>query len=437
MYIIYNILVFLSPVVLFPYFLINIIGKGKYRKSIGPKLGFIPKENSAGFVGTPRIWLHAVSVGEVTAAAPIVKALRERLPEACLIVSTGTETGREMARQVMTGVSAFIYFPLDFPCIVRKLLKLTRPDVFAAVETEIWPNFIRLSHRYGTEILLVNARISPRSYKGYFRTRRLWKQVLEMVGAIGAISKIDAERLQRIGVPAAKIRIMGNAKFDGLAARVDEKLKEEISAKLSIPPGSRVFVAGSTHEGEEEMIVRAYSELLKHCPDYLLILVPRHPERGAAVSDLLAKAGFHDRIRMSEIRSGRQRTSERVVIIDVIGELFKAYSLASFVFCGGSLVPKGGQNILEPAAWGKIVFYGPSMEDFQNEKALLESVGCGIPVASGEELQAKMLELLRDPERMASRGEAGRLMIAAHKGASERYAEMIINALSGRCEEPE
>lgn len=437
MYIIYNVLVFLSPVVLFPYFLINIIGKGKYRKSIGPKLGFVPTESLAAFVGTPRIWLHAVSVGEVTAAAPIVKALRERLPEACIVVSTGTETGREMARKVMTGVSAFIYFPLDFPFIVRKLLKLTRPDVFAAVETEIWPNFIRLSHRYGTEILLVNGRISPRSYKGYFRTRRLWKQVLDMVGAIGAISEIDAERLQRIGVPASKIRIMGNAKFDGLAARVDEKLKAEISAKLMIPPGSRVFVAGSTHEGEEDVVLRAYSELLKKYPDFLLILVPRHPERGAAVSDLLARTGFHDRIRMSEIRSGKQRTSERVVIIDVIGELFKAYSLASFVFCGGSLVAKGGQNILEPAAWGKIVFYGPSMEDFQSEKALLESVGCGIPVESGEELQTKILELLRDPERMASRGEAGRLMIAAHKGASERYAEMIIKALPGKCENPE
>ena len=432
MFILYNVILYLGLVILAPFYAFKIAWTGKYRQSIGPKFGLIPSKTFEEMKGTPRIWVHAVSVGEVTAAAPIIRALRARIPQACIVLSTSTETGQEMARKIVSGTTSLIYFPLDLPFVVRKVLRETKPDVFTAVETEIWPNFIRIGKRMGAEILIVNGRLSPRSFRGYFRTRWFWRRVLGMIRTIGAISEIDAQRLQQIGVPASKIHILGNAKFDSLAARVNESLRTEIANKLNIPENARAFVAGSTHEGEEEAVLRAYAELLKSDPDFLLILIPRHIERGETISRMVVEAGFPDHIRMSEILDGKSRTAERVIIVDTIGELFKVYSLATFVFCGGSLVPRGGQNILEPAAWGKLVFSGPFMDDFQEEKALLEEAGSIDLVCDSEDLLGRMRYYLEHPEELAAKGEAGRRAIAAHQGASERYADMIIGTLRSR-----
>jgi 3-deoxy-D-manno-octulosonic-acid transferase len=194
-------------------------------------------------------------------------------------------------------------------------------------------------------------------------------------------------------------------------------------------PGEGVLVAGSTHDGEETVILEVYRRLLEHRPDFKLILVPRHIERGEAVAEIIRRAGFADCIRMSEIQTGRRRRGERVVLVDVIGELFKLYSLATVVFCGGSLVPKGGQNLLEAAAWGKVVFHGPHMDDFQGERALLEEAGAGIAVRDGEELYTGIRELLDNPDLMQQKGEAGRKAVAANRGASARYADLIADAL--------
>lgn len=432
MYFIYNILLFLSLIFLAPYYGLKMVFTGKYRKSIGPKLGRIEFATLERLPGSPRIWIHAVSVGEVTAAAPIINALRERLPQAAIILSTSTETGQAMAQKIVTGVDALIYYPLDFPQIVRRMIDLIQPNAFIAVETEIWPNFIRICREKRVEVLIVNGRISPRSFSGYRRTRFFWKRVLGLTYRIGAISEIDAERLISIGVQETKIRVLGNAKIDSLAARVDSLLQQKIARQLSIPPSARVFVAGSTHEGEEKTVLDVYARLLKLYPDFLLIIIPRHIERGKTVLDLVRGAGFTDCISMSEILAGRIRRDERVVVVDVIGELFKIYSLATFVFCGGSLVPRGGQNILEPAAWGKVVFYGPSMDDFLEEKALLERTGSGVVVRDGDELFAKALELIQNPDVLTERGTAGGKAIASNRGAAERYAKLIIEAVEKR-----
>jgi 3-deoxy-D-manno-octulosonic-acid transferase len=187
----------------------------------------------------------------------------------------------------------------------------------------------------------------------------------------------------------------------------------------------RVFVAGSTHDGEEKIVLYVYRRLLERYPDFKLIIVPRHPERGQAVLSLVKETGFADCMTMTEIKDGRHRTGERIIVIDVIGELFKVYSLASVVFCGGSLVPKGGQNILEPAAWGKVIFYGPSMDDFRDEKELLEKAGAGIMVKSGDELLAGILTLMSDPDMLVRKGEEGRRIVVSNMGAADRYAEMV------------
>lgn len=424
----YNALLLAASAFAVPYYGARMVLTGKYRRSLGPKFGRLP-EGIESPRGEPRIWLHAVSVGEVTAAAPIAAALRARFPGACIVFSTSTETGQEMARNLATAATVHIYYPLDIPQVVRKVLDWVRPDVFIPVETELWPNFIRLCRERGTKVVLANGRISPRSYRRYRATGFFWKEVLASIDAAGVISQTDARRLAEIGMPAGRITILGNAKYDGLAARVSPELQAEISGRLGIAPGEKVLVAGSTHEGEEALILDLYRKLLTDRPDFKLILVPRHIDRGEAVARLVREAGFTDCIRMSQINEGRKRQGERVVLIDVIGELFKVYSLATVVFCGGSLVPKGGQNILEAAAWGKVVFYGPHMEDFQGEKGLLEEVGGGICVRDGEELGVAVGKLLDDPALLLAKGEAGRKAVEANRGAAARYASLIADIL--------
>ncbi len=425
----YNVLLFIAAFFLIPFFLVKILFTGKYRKSIGPKFGRIQQRVFEEMKGSPRIWVHAVSVGEVTAAAPIVGSLRNMYPEACIVLSTSTETGQEMARRLVTEATAHIYYPLDIPHVVRKIINRVNPDIFVPVETEIWPNFIRICNEKGIKIAMVNGRISPRSFRRYGRTRFFWKRIMNMIGTIGAISAVDASRLEALGVEPSKIRVMGNAKYDSLAARADDVLRDEIAAKLDISPGTDVFVAGSTHEGEDDVVLTVYRALIDKYPDMLMIIVPRHPERGEDVLSLAKNKGFGDCVTMTEINGGGKRAGRRIIIIDVIGELFKAYGLATMVFCGGSLVPKGGQNILEPAAWGKVVLYGPSMEDFMDEREKLEMTGGGITIRDGDELLGEMLKLMEDPEACLRKGMAGQVMVASNTGAARRYAEMIQSQL--------
>jgi 3-deoxy-D-manno-octulosonic-acid transferase len=299
--------------------------------------------------------VHAVSVGEVTAAAPIIASLRGQLPDACIVLSTTTETGQEMARQIVTEANAFIFYPLDISFVVRKAIDQVRPDIFVIVETELWPNFIRCCQSHGVKIVMTNGRLSPRSFRKYALTRFFWKGILDAVDEVGVISETDGQRFLSLGAPESRLHVFGNAKYDSLAAKASPSVQEEISLRLNIKPGERVFVAGSTHEGEDAIILGVYGELLKTWPDFNLIIVPRHVERAQAVLSLAREAGFEDTISITEIARGRKRRDERIIVIDAIGELFKAYSLATVVFCGGSIVPKGGQNILEAAAWGKVV----------------------------------------------------------------------------------
>jgi len=425
--VLYNLTLLAGLALLAPYYAFRILVTGKYRASIAQKLGRLPDGTIASLRGRPRIWIHAVSVGEVTAAAPVVAALRGKLPGACILLSTGTETGQAMAKRLAPQATAYLYFPLDLPWVVKSVIAKIVPDIVVLTETELWPNFLRHCAKRGIPAVMINGRISPRSFRRYSRTSFFWKGVLESVLEIGVISGVDADRIRAIGAAPQKVRIMGNAKYDSIASRVSGEAWSRKAAQMQMTADTRVLVAGSTHEGEEAVVLNAYRGLLRDFPDLRLILVPRHPERGAALRDLVAQEG-HACILMSEIRAGRQPGGE-VVVVDVIGELFGLYSLASVVYCGGSLVPKGGQNILEPAAWGKVVFYGPSMEDFQDEKALLEEAGAGVCVRDGQELLEGMKRILSDPEELRRRGAEGQRRVLSSRGAAERYAAMIIKNL--------
>jgi 3-deoxy-D-manno-octulosonic-acid transferase len=424
-YILYNILLFLAAIVGGPFYLLKIAFTGKYRKSFIQKLGGRQKKILDQLKNNQRVWVHAVSVGEVTAAAPIVNALKEKMPEIEIIFSTSTETGQEMARRIVAGASAFIYYPLDIPYVVRKTIGLVKPDVFVMVETELWPNFLAACSARNIKTIMVNGRISPRSYRKYKGTSFFWKKILTYLDSAAMISVVDAERLQNIGLDVRKIQVLGNAKYDALAAQALPSVQKEIAAAFNVHSDERFFVAGSTHQGEEEIVIAVYQKLLHLHPDLKLIIVPRHIERAKDVRDLLQKNNLSNIIAASEMRNGKVRQGEQVILVDVIGELFKVYSLATIVYCGGSLVPKGGQNILEAAAWGKVIFYGPSMEDFTAEKTLLEKAGAGVTINNEEELLQGIIGLLADPEDLAARGARGKEVVAANMGAATLYAELI------------
>ncbi|HQL00380.1 MAG TPA: glycosyltransferase N-terminal domain-containing protein, partial [Smithellaceae bacterium] len=367
---VYNILLMILAIPGLVYFLLKMLVTGKYRNSFLQKLAGRQKHILDAVGPGRRIWIHAVSVGEVTAAAPIVAALKQQNPDIRIIVSTSTETGQEMARNLIADADAFIYFPLDLPFAVHRMLNQVRPNLFVLVETELWPNFLAGCRRRGVGVLLANGRISPRSFKKYYRTRFFWKRALGDITEAGMISRTDARRIGQIGMDNAKIQVLGNAKYDALSVLASPALYEETARRFGVEPGEKFFVAGSTHPGEEDAVIRTYRAILNVRPEFGLILVPRHIERAHEVLDLLRQSGLRDILTVSEMRAGRMRRGEKVLVVDVIGELFKIYSLAEIVYCGGSLVPRGGQNILEPAAWGKVVLYGPSMDDFSSEAAL-------------------------------------------------------------------
>ena len=426
----YNILLLIAAVPGLIFFLLKMLITGKYRNSFVQRFGGRQGAILAGLKEGRRVWLHAVSVGEVTAAAPIVASMKKRKPDVQVVFSTSTETGQDMAKRLVKEADAFIYFPLDFPFVVRKALDLVHPDVFALVETELWPNFLAACNRRGISSLMVNGRISPRSFGKYQATGFFWRRILESVAEAGMISDIDASRIAGIGMATEKIKVLGNAKYDALAAMASPALHEEITGRLRVRDHEKFFVAGSTHPGEEDAVIEAYKKLLARYPEFRLILVPRHIERTHDVIGVLRQSGLDDIITFTEIRDGRERGDEKVMVVDVIGELFKIYSLGTIVYCGGSLVPKGGQNILEAAAWGKVIFYGPSMDDFSQEAALLEDAGAGIRIRNARELSEGMLQILADPQDARRRGERGRAVVLANMGAAQRYAEMMIRHLA-------
>ncbi len=432
MYFFYSFVLTALGLVSFPFFLAKMIFAGKTYGSLTQKLGFLPAEICAAR-GEPRIWVHAVSVGEVSAVQPLLRRIRETYPEALLLLSTGTASGQKVARERIGEASGVFYFPLDLPWIVRRVLGRVKPDLFITAETELWPNLLRLAKQGGARTMLANGRISDRSFPRYRRTRFFWTAVLDYLDVCSMIGVHDGERIVAMGANPVTVFVNGNCKFDQAVSSADPMLREEMQRLLGLGPREAVFVAGSTHEGEEEIVLRAFLKMRRRHPGLVLVLVPRHAERAARVEKILAAAGLaEDALRRSAVQTGGMG-DKRVLLWDTFGELFKVYSIATLVFCGGSLVPRRGQNILEPAAWGKVVLYGPSMEDFADARRLLESAGAGIPVRNGEEIAAQSLRLLDDPQDLETRGNAGREALAASCGASERNMHLVRRLIqSGR-----
>jgi len=430
LYTIYVILTGILFLFLLPFLLMYVGITGRYRRHLGERLGWIRPETLRRLGHGTRIWIHAVSLGEVKVAESIIGALRQSMPTCSVLVSTMTEHGRALADERFGENIPVVYAPVDFIACFRIALGRVRPDVMVFLETEIWPAWLSEARRLGIPTVLINGRISVRSIGGYRRLRPFFREVLQNVNAFSMISQEDAARIRSIGAPPHRIEVNGNAKYDILAQAPDPRLETEIREILALDVSDRVVVAGSTRQGEEEIILNAYTRVLEAFPKTILVIVPRHIDRTGDIARLVERRGLPFQLR-TEIGDGRVRT-EKVVIINTFGELFKIYSVATIVFCGASLAPLGGQNPLEPAVWGKPVLYGPSMEDFLDAKDLLESSRASIPVSTPEELGEKILWLLGHPEEARGYGERAREAVLRNRGSASKHAQVI----AGLAEKP-
>lgn len=401
---------------------------GRYRKGFRERLGFLPHSISQRLTGSPRIWIHAVSLGEIRAAAPLVKELRRIMPGCSVIVSTTTEHGRDLATKTFGNDMPVVYAPVDFIVPVRVALSRVRPDIFVPLETEIWPTWVAEARRMGIKTAVVNGRISKRSISGYSKLRPLFREVLKNIDAFSMISEEDATRIRMMGADPRKIIINGNAKYDLLAGSTDPAMAKEMRRILNLDASQIVLVAGSTRCGEEAMVLDAYEAILAEFPNTLLIIAPRHIERTPEIRAMIERRGLAYQLRDEVGVSGKSRTAP-ILIMNTFGELFQLYSIGTIVFCGGSLVPLGGHNPLEAAVWGKVVFYGPSMEDFVDAKTLLEEVEAGLVVSGPEALAEKAIWFLRHPDVLKRNGMRARNAVIRNKNASERHAKVIASLL--------
>ncbi len=393
------------------------------------RLGFLPAKAVKSLSGSPRIWIHGASLGEIRVAAAIIKSLQVKLPGCAIVVSTVTEHGRNLALEIFEKEIPVVYAPLDLPGCALQALSSIRPDVMVFLETELWPVWIFTARRLGIKLALLNGRISPRSLKSYLKFRPFFRSVLKNFDAFSMISKTDADRIHAMGAPSSKIRVNGNAKYDHTITSPDPAVEREMRRILNLAPSDRVIVAGSTRGGEEAMLLEVYEKIRSKYPDILLILAPRHIKRAPDICALIRNRGLKYQLR-TEIGRGKTERTAQILIIDTFGELFNIYSVATVVFCGASLVPLGGQNPLEPAVWGKPILYGPHMEDFLDAKEMLESAGGSMRVSDPQELAEAFFDLLDDPEKADTLGHNARETAFQTQAAAHRHADVIKNLFS-------
>jgi 3-deoxy-D-manno-octulosonic-acid transferase len=391
----YSVALGLGMLASLPYWLFQMARHGKYSKGLAERLGRLPARLQLPERQEQVIWVHAVSVGEVLAVAGLVDELR-RSSSHRIFVSTTTDTGQELARKRFGEANVF-YFPMDFGFAIRSYLRVLRPKMVVIAETEFWPNFISLAHASGARIAVVNARISDRSWPRYRRFRGLMRKLLANVDLFLAQTPQDAERLQDIGASPARVRVSGNLKFD-IPAPVPPKIVESVRASIKASGAEPVLVCGSTVEGEEPLLLKAFENVLVQYPRVVLILAPRHPERFPAVAALLEQMSI--RFQRRSAWNGEALTGG-VLLLDTIGELSALYGLADVAFVGGSLVPRGGHNIIEPALHGVAIVVGNHTENFRDMVSLFKGRDA-VRIVGPAELPLVFLELLaNDVERKA------------------------------------
>lgn len=439
MYFIYSFLMGLVGLLLTPYWLVKGLRQGKYLSNLGQRLGFsFPALDKLPANRPGAIWIHAVSVGEALSGVTLARRLKERFPERPLVVSTTTMTGQALAKERLPFADAIFYFPLDWAFCVRRALRAVRPTVVVILETEIWPNFLREARRSDVPVVFVSGRISDRSFGRFeksasvfgFFLRPFMRNVLANASAFFMQSDKDADRLRAMGAPSGRVQVNGNLKYD-LELPAPTPLSNWLAAEAQRSGRSPIIVAGSVVATEEPLALIAFGTLQGEFPKALLVLAPRKPECFDSAAQFIEDS-HRKFVRRSQLpvpgpsQNGKPPGEFRiaddvtVLLVDSIGELASLYRVADGAFVGGSLVDSGGHNILEPAAFGKVPVFGPSMENFAEISARFTAADAAIQVESPEDAGVTWIELLRDPQRAARMGETARQLVATSRGATER-----------------
>ena len=428
MYLLYSVATLIALVALSPYFLYQALRHKKYVGSLGQRLGYLPV--ALNLDGEASIWIHAVSVGEVLSTRPVIEELRKRYPSLRLFLSTTTRSGQQIARRSITDVDGIFYFPFDWPFTVRRTLSIVRPKLFVMVENEIWPTMLRECRRRGIKTIVINGRISVRSFPRYRLIRPFFKRVLADIDRFCVQGEETAGRLISLGAERSRLTITGSLKFDALdATPLPGRGPARVLRFFRMSPNRPVLIAGSTMRGEDEAVIRAFNRV-RTTPggvNALLVIAARHPERFDEVERLCKSEGLST-VRRSELPIDAEPRAD-AVILDTIGELAHLYQIATAVFVGGSLVPAGGHNILEPALYGKSIVFGPHMENFNEIAETFLANRAAIQVHNPRELETAIVGLLGDPVRRARLGAAARALIDTNRGAKDRTLAVIADLL--------
>jgi len=427
MYVLYSLLSLVFLIAVSPYLLYQAIRHRKYVGSLRQRLGFLPL--SFNVDGDASIWIHAVSVGETLTTRALLTELHARFPRLKIFLSTTTMTGQQVAKK-LPDVDGVFYFPYDWSFTVARTLDLVRPRLFLMMETEIWPNLLRMCRARGVHTVLVNGRVSPRSYARYRWVRPLFRRVLQDVDRFCMQSEESARRIIHLGAARERVTVTGSLKFDSLdwpGVGPHGQSRDRVLRFFRVSEQRPVIIAASTLRGEDAAALSAFRRAKATWPNALLIIAPRHPERFGEVTRLVAEEGFRV-TRRTELPVDAEPRGD-VIVLDTIGELARLYQIATLVFVGGSLVDAGGHNILEPAMFGKPIVFGPHMQNFAEIADVFLSHGAALQVRTTRELEDAMVELLGDPVRRASLGAAARALLEANRGAKARTLAVIDDLL--------
>ena len=414
-----------------PWVLLNLLWRGvrypAYWMRWPERFGFVESMRSKRV-----IWVHAVSVGEVRSAAELVNELEARYPSHRILVTTMTPTGSEQVRDLFGGRVDHAYVPYDFPGSVRRFMNRVSPEFAVVAETEFWPNLFEACHHRGVPLFLVSVRLSQESLRGYLRVPRTSRRMLDRATLICAQSESDAQRLRSLGISGPRIEVTGNLKFD--APMLPSLVEEAKQLRAEWGQHRPVWIAASTHAGEERRVLRAFRELRRVYRDLLLVLVPRHPERFSSVARLCRLSGASVALRTRH--SGPLPASVDILLGDTMGELQRLYAASDVAFVGGSLVPVGGHNLLEPCAVGVPVLFGPHMFHFEEISAMVISRGAGVQIADAAALAGRASMYLDQPGLRAAAGEAARRLVAENRGAVKRTLDLMTESLPVARSEP-
>lgn len=386
----------------------------------GERWGFYPPGLLKRRGKKPTIWFHAASVGEVRVTLSLLEEMKKSYPYHLFVISTTTPQGRTIASGA-EGVDAALLAPLDLPWVVRRTMRLIKPRLLLVAETELWPNLLREAKKEGVPTVLFNGRISERSYRFYLPLRFFFRGVLKHFDALCLKSSVDKERMVRLGAPLDAIHVTGDIKFHQIVQPVETE-KKRLRKELKLPPRAPILIAGSTHEGEEELILQIFKELKVDFPQLILILAPRHLQRISRIEGLLEARGIRW---VKKTMIGEGIRSEEVILLDTIGELADIYGVGTAIFVGGSFCRVGGHNILEVLAHGKGVIFGPHMENISDVAQLVLERGAGIQVRNGDELREAARRLIADPSLRERLGKRGLAFLQEHRGALERTVRIV------------